>query len=225
MNTLIHLLDKLIAKKAMKNLYHKHILNRFRNINSNPGKAMPKPKIWPNKPLAVYISGNGSKNLSKKMDSLVFQAIDNKYNVFVYTLGCISSNKEVTLSSDIIPQNLAMQISDIHKSNGLVVLSFGGQDNTFSPGLNSKVAAKNTVDICKKYKFDGLDFDLTNICVDIDYLKNYIKQIRIDKSHLFITASFKIIGDDGHPISFAQNNLLTKRFLEAVKFDAFFIQS
>ena len=185
---------------------------------------MPQSKTWPNQALVGYVEAYGSTNPPNVTYTMITEAITNGYRIFVYAFGSINSDNQVSLPSGINPQDLSKQIEYIHENNGLALLSFGGANNTFLPGSGANVAASNTVDICTKYKFDGVDLDLEHIDVDIDYLESYIKQLK-SNNDLFLTAAPQIGGGyNGGPATLAPIDIFTTSFLEAVRFDALFIQ-
>ncbi|GAA3919354.1 glycosyl hydrolase family 18 protein [Litoribacillus peritrichatus] len=180
---------------------------------------------WPSKSLVGYVSAYGSSVPANVSDNMIREAIQNKYTVFVYAFGYVHKDNQVSLPSGVETpvSNLAEQINMIHQAGGLALLSFGGQNNTFLP-TDPVEAAKNTVLLCQYHGFDGVDLDLEDIEVGVDFLDLYVSTIRQKDSSLFITAAPQIAGGYGGPASLAPANVFTTSFLKSANFDALFIQ-
>lgn len=188
---------------------------------------MKTTKQWPERALIGYVTAYGSTIPSNVTNTMISEAITQQYNVFVYAFGYIDRNNELSLPSGISESDLQEQIYNIHKNNGLSLISFGGQNNTFNPSINPEDTAKRTVAFCEKHGFDGIDLDIEGgllSYVDSNYLINYTKTIKNNNSQLFITAAPQIAGGYGGPAQLAPTNIFTKEFIDTVKFDALLIQ-
>ena len=185
---------------------------------------MTKVKKWPDRALVGYVTAYGSHTPPNVTNEMIDQAIYHNYNVFVYAFGYINESNEVSIPSGITEQDLHAQIDKIHQHNGLALISFGGQNNTFTPNSDPRSAALNTIEYCKKFNFDGIDLDLEDVQVTSRYVLTYIKEIRDIDSEIFITAAPQIHGGYGGPASFEPNNIFTKQFLESARLSAVLVQ-
>ncbi len=186
---------------------------------------MQQSSKWPDRALVGYVMAYSyTPPPSNVTDGMISDAIKNHYNVFVYAFGAIDSSNNVTLPDGISEADLSTQIQNIHANNGLALLSFGGQNNTFSPGSNVTQAADNTAALIQKYGFDGVDLDLESITVDSAYLESYINELRNKDSSILLTAAPQIAGGYGGPAALAPTNIFTTDFLIKAKFDAILVQ-
>lgn len=188
---------------------------------------MKTTKLWPERSLIGYVTAYGSLVPPNVTNTMISEAITQQYNVFVYAFGYIDSNNNVTLPSGITVSDLQKQVESIHQKNGLALISFGGENNTFKPNTNPEDAAKKTAIFCEKYGFDGIDLDIESGLpshIDSSYLINYTKAIKNNNSQLFITAAPQIAGGYGDPAQLEPINIFTKEFIDTVKFDALLIQ-
>ncbi|MCJ8291045.1 MAG: hypothetical protein HRT58_14660 [Crocinitomicaceae bacterium] len=185
---------------------------------------MKQIKEWPKRSLVGYVAAYGSIVPSNVTNNMISEAITEGYTVFVYAFGSIDAKNIVSIPTGITEADLQQQNDDIHANNSLSLISFGGANNTFLPGMDSKLAASNTVEFCHLYGFDGLDLDLESVDVDASYLTSYIDEIRNIDDGIFITAAPQIAGGYGGPASFAPATIFTKDFLVAAKFSALFVQ-
>ncbi|WP_272151780.1 glycosyl hydrolase family 18 protein [Tenacibaculum aiptasiae] len=187
---------------------------------------MKTKKKWPERALIGYVTAYGSTIPPNVTNTMISDAIKQQYSVFVYAFGYINSNNNVSLPSSITKSNLQKQIESIHQNNGLALISFGGQNNTFNPSASPEDAANKTVTFCEEYGFDGIDLDIESVPSHISssYLNSYINAIRNKNNQLFITAAPQIASTASGDAALAPTNIFTKDFIGAVKFDALLIQ-
>jgi len=185
---------------------------------------MTQSKQWPERSLVGYVTAYGSTTPPNVTNEMISDAIAHKYNVFVYAFGSINASNEVSIPSGITESELQEQIENIHKNNGLALISFGGQNNTFLPGTDPISAGYNTAQLFNKYQFDGIDLDFENITVDVNYLLSYIDEIRKHNNELFITAAPQIGSDEEGKAIFQPKNIFTKEFLNSAALSAVFVQ-
>jgi chitinase len=183
-------------------------------------------KKWTERALVGYVAAYGSTIPPNVTTPMIRNAVDNNYSVFVYAFGIINSDDKLLIPSGITESDLQEQIRIIHDNNGLALISFGGQNNTFCPSRDSAKAALNTVDFCIKYGFDGIDLDLEDVpsYIDSTYLKSYIKIVKEHDETLFVTAAPQISGGYGGPAAFSPNAIFTADLLKNASFDALLVQ-
>jgi len=183
---------------------------------------------WPEKALVGYVTAYArGATPPATTNAMITAALSHHYNVFVYSFGYIDAKNSVTFPTPISDANLKTQISNIHSQGGVVLLSFGGQNNTFKPDSDSKSAipaAVNTATLLKKYNFDGIDLDVEKIVVDDQYLLDYIKTLRDQYTNIIITAAPQIAGGWGGPAQLAPTTIFTLDFLQNANFTALLIQ-
>ena len=184
--------------------------------------------------LVGYVEGWQNDNRQ-----VIHNALKSNYNVIVFAFANIdgeSVNKGSLLEPDTY---LISEIKDIHSNSlnkkGLAIVSFGGQNNTFNPTLNTNFTqlGKNIAAFLKKYDFDGIDLDLetipagitnNNIITMINSLRTEYK--KDNNKDVIITSAPQISGGYGNPNLpvLAPSNIFSKDFLEKAKFDAIFVQ-
>jgi len=180
---------------------------------------------WPDQALVGYvIAYNYTAPPSKTTNEMITEALSNNYKVFVYSFGYINNANVVSLPDGIDGSDLAQQLTTIHNAGGLALLSFGGQNNTYSPGPDANEAAENTAAFMQKYGFDGVDLDLEDVSVGTEYLEAYIATMREKVSGMLVTCAPQIAGGYGGPASFAPANIFTAEFLKRAQFDAVLVQ-
>ncbi len=185
---------------------------------------MTQSKMWPEKALVGYVTAYVGAP-KKTTNLMISEALSHKYTVFVYAFGVINTNNEVSIPDGVTETELQVQIENIHKNNGLALISFGGGGvNTFTPGSDASKAALETVKFCQKYQFDGIDLDFENITVDVDYLQSYIDEFRKHNNELFITAAPQIGSDEEGKAIFQPKNIFTEFFLDSAALSAVFVQ-
>ncbi|WP_298769339.1 glycosyl hydrolase family 18 protein [uncultured Shewanella sp.] len=185
---------------------------------------MTQSKAWPQKTMVGYVTAYGSTTPPNVTNIMISNAIAQGYTVFVYAFGNISSTNTVTGPNSISASDLKTQIDNIHQNNGIALISFGGQNNTFLPNINDpQTAGINSAQFCTQNGFDGIDLDLESVAVDDTYLVSYINALRAQSSDLFITAAPQIGGGYGGSAALAPA-LFSTSFLNDAKFDALFIQ-
>ncbi|KTD06535.1 chitinase [Legionella gratiana] len=163
------------------------------------------------------------------------EAIANNYNVIVIAFGTIDGDK-VGMNLNCGPTipdgcflpsvqwwpeppewitNFTNSVSFAHSKGAKVLLSFGGANNTFKPGItNSASLAQSIVHYLESLNLDGIDFDLEHISTaDFpgnatdrqQYLSALIKQIKLLNNKLIITSAPQINpvqGSSGTEIQF-----------------------
>ncbi|MBQ4813851.1 hypothetical protein J8M20_20975 [Pseudoalteromonas luteoviolacea] len=180
-------------------------------------------KKWPDKALVGYVTAYGSTQPANVTTDMIKESLKHHYSVFVYAFGYIHFNNSVVKPSGVSDLDLRAQISDIHTADGIVLLSFGGQNNTFCPNPNDPIeAAQNTIKLCNEYGFDGIDLDLESVSVDGQYILEYMSEIK-KHSSLFITAAPQIGGGYGSPATF-RPALFSDAFVRDANFTALLVQ-
>ena len=178
---------------------------------------------WPDRALVGYVMAYATP--SPATPQMISDALSHHYRVFVYAFGYIEPDNSVRLPDGLPESDLKSQIDQIHDGGGIALLSFGGQNNTFTPGPIVETAAINTATVLRQYGFDGIDLDLEDVQVDVAYLEHYIHLLRDQDPHLFVTGAPQIAGGHDGRASLAPSSVFTQAFLERVEFDALFIQA
>ncbi|MEL6671588.1 MAG: glycosyl hydrolase family 18 protein [Bacteroidota bacterium] len=189
--------------------------------------APASSRSWPEKALVGYVEAYGSTDPSNPnvSNAMITGAIVEKYRVFNYAFGTIDKTNKLSLPSAITAQDLATQLTQIHQVGGYALISFGGQNNTFTPGTNPQQAAANTVNFCHQYGFNGIDLDLESIPVEAAYVISYIEAIQQLDASLFITAAPQIGGGYGGPATLAPTTIFTSELLSKANFTALNVQN
>ncbi len=180
---------------------------------------------WPSNVLVGYVAAYGSTIPPNVTTEMITEALANHYTVLVYSFASIDPANKVVLPGGVTNEELKKQVKAIHDNNALALISFGGEQNTFTPNpSNPREAAEQIVAFCQQHSFDGIDLDLEHIEVDQNYLEKMIDAIRTLDSSLYLVAAPQIAGGYGGPASLAPMSIFSKSFLEAARFDALFIQ-
>ena len=113
-----------------------------------------------------------------------------------------------------------------------VILSVGGQNNTFVPGqADKKIVAKNIVDYARSIGADGIDFDLEHLgAINPEefevYLSEIIKEIKNYDSNFIITAApqFNLVNEtDVNLVNTGVEQIYNRSISEGV-YDYIFVQ-
>ncbi|QSH41902.1 glycoside hydrolase family 18 protein [Lentisphaerota bacterium ZTH] len=161
------------------------------------------------------------------------QAMDNNYNVIVVAFASVT-NTEISLD-EYGPYDTLSDLEDAinnAKSNNpniRFLLSFGGANNTYSPGNSDITAvAKNMASYASSLGFDGIDLDL-EIAVGEDILYQLATEIKDANSSLLLTAAPQVnaINDNGEIYVAFVTTGYNSDYDEAIRegcFDYIFIQ-
>lgn len=108
-------------------------------------------------------------------------AISHGYNMIVVSFASVTANGDASLSPVLSSYDLQHQINQAHANGTKVLVSVGGEDNTFNPGtsVSSQTVAQSIyANLIKPYGFDGIDFDLESISWSAQQVKNLINNLK-----------------------------------------------
>jgi chitinase len=130
--------------------------------------------------IAGYIDATATGSAEKVVMN---QAKQDGYNTVIVAFAYVNADGSVSFDQNTQPVAQKI-IQEAKAANMQVLITFGGENNTFNPGnIPAETLAENMYNFAQKYKIDGLDFDL-EIKTDPQYLDTLLSDIKTyAKSH------------------------------------------
>jgi len=134
------------------------------------------------------------------------------YNIVIVAFGTVSTTGSVSLTYYGPYSNLSQLTSAITTAKQTypqlkVLISFGGQNNTWNPSssVNAQTLGTALANFCTSNNFDGIDFDLETAVTDT-YINSVIVQIKATAPSLMITAAPQaVVNNQGYFVTTGWN--------------------
>ena len=134
----------------------------------------------------------------------VMTAVNHGYNMVIIGWGTVNGNTAGVLSDTLQNDaNLKEQIASAHQVGAKVLLTFGGEVNTFIPtnngtGVDAQSLAQSMIALKQQYGFDGFDFDLEGVSAggvyDQAFVESLLQDLRTLSPDIIITGAPQING-------------------------------
>ena len=144
----------------------------------------------------------------------LLDAISHGYNMIIIGFGEVDGDEaSLPLNSDYMP-TLKTQIAEVKQQGTKVLLTLGGENNTFHPPAGASSAdavaiAKNLYsNVIKPYAFDGIDFDLETVSYSADFVEQIIMNLKDLDPNIIISGAPQASvwwKDDNGTLAFAPN--------------------
>lgn len=124
------------------------------------------------------------------------QSVQQGYNMIVIGFASVSGNQaNINLIAPPYSSTLVQQVQSAQQMGAKVLVTLGGQNNTFNPatpvqpGEAKAVADSLYTNVLKKYNLDGVDFDLETVPVGPQFVKDLIVELKKLDPSIIITGA------------------------------------